>query len=156
MEFQLSDSKSCKMMLWNCCPQYASKFGKLSSGHRHGKGLFSFQSQRKAMPKNAQTIAQLHSSHTLVKYCSKFSKPGLSNMWTMNFQSLPKLMSIESVMPSNQLNLCHPLLLLPSIFPSNRVFSKELVLWKPLQVAKVLEFQLQHQSFQWMFRVDFL
>ena len=49
------------------CTQYASKFGKLSSGHRTGKGQFSFQSQRKAMPKNTQTTAQLHSSHTLVK-----------------------------------------------------------------------------------------
>ena len=44
-----------------------SKFGKLSSGHGTGKGQFSFQSQRKAMPKNAQMTAQLHSSHTLVK-----------------------------------------------------------------------------------------
>ena len=44
-----------------------SKFGKLSSGHRTGKGQFSFQSQRKAMPKNAQTTTQLHSSHTPVK-----------------------------------------------------------------------------------------
>ena len=50
-----------------CCTQYPSKFGKLSSGHRTGKGQFSFQSQRKAMPKNAQTTTQLHSSHTLVK-----------------------------------------------------------------------------------------
>ena len=40
-------------------------------------------------------------------------------------QSLLKLMSIESVMPSNHLLLCHPLLLLPSIFPSSRVFSSE-------------------------------
>ena len=40
-----------------------------------------------------------------------------------NSQSLPKLMSIESVMPSNQLILCHPLLLLPSILPSIRGFS---------------------------------
>ena len=39
-------------------------------------------------------------------------------------QTLPKLMSIESVMPSNDLILCHPLLLPPSIFPSIRVFSK--------------------------------
>ena len=39
----------------------------LSNGHRTGKDQFSFQSQRKAMPKNAQTTAQLHSSHTLVK-----------------------------------------------------------------------------------------
>ena len=45
-----------------------------------------------------------------------------------NSRSLLKLMSIESVMPSNQLILCHPLLLLPSIFPRIRVFSKESVL----------------------------
>ena len=46
--------------------QYASKFGKLSSGHRTRKCQFSFQTQRKAMTKNAQTTAQLHLSHTLV------------------------------------------------------------------------------------------
>ena len=40
---------------------------KTQSGHRTGKGQFSFQSQRKAMPKNAQTTAQLHSSHALAK-----------------------------------------------------------------------------------------
>ena len=45
-----------------------------------------------------------------------------------NFQSLHKLMSIESVMPSNHLILWHPLLLLPSAFPSIRVFSNESVL----------------------------
>ena len=66
--------------------QYASKFGKLSSGHRTGKGQSSFQSQRKAMPKNAQTTTQLHSSHTLTKYCSIFSKPGFNSTWTMKFQ----------------------------------------------------------------------
>ena len=49
-----------------CCTQYASKFGKLSSGHRTGKGQFSFQSQREAMPKNAQTTTQFCSSHTLM------------------------------------------------------------------------------------------
>ena len=85
MEFQLSYFKSWKMMLWKCCTQYASKFGKLSSGHRTGKGQFSFQSQNKVMPKNAQTTAQLQSSHTLVKQCSKFSKPGFSSTWTVNF-----------------------------------------------------------------------
>ena len=72
-------------MLWKCCTQYVSKFEKLSSGHMTRKGQFSFQSQRKEMPKNAQTTAQLYSSHMLVKYCSKFSKPGFSNTWTMNF-----------------------------------------------------------------------
>ena len=75
-------------MLWKCCTQYASKFGKLSSGHRTGKGQFSFQSQRKAIPKNVQTTAQFHSSHMLAKQCSKFSKPGFNNTWTVNFQML--------------------------------------------------------------------
>ena len=45
-----------------------------------------------------------------------------------NYRSLPKLMSIESVIPSNFLILCHPLLLLPSIFPRIRVFSNETAL----------------------------
>ena len=79
MEFQLSYFMSSKMMLWKCCTQYASKFGRLSSGHRTGKGQFSFQSQRKAMPKNAQTTAQLHSSHML-------ALPGFNSPWTVNFQ----------------------------------------------------------------------
>ena len=73
-------------MLWECYIQYASKFGGHSSGHRTGKGQFSFQSQRKAMPKNAQTTTQLHSSHMLANRCSKFSKPGSSSIWTENFQ----------------------------------------------------------------------
>ena len=54
------------------------------------------------------------------------SMPGflsITNSW-----SSPKLMLIESVMPSNHLILCHPLLLLPSVFPSIRVFSNESVL----------------------------
>ena len=66
--------------------------------------------------------------------------------------SLLRLMSIELVMPSNHLILCHPLLLMPSICLSIRVFSNESVLH--IHVAKVLE--LQHQSFQWIFRTDFL
>ena len=47
--------------------KYASKFGKLSSGHRTGNCQFPFQSQRKAMPKFVQTTTQLHSSHVLAK-----------------------------------------------------------------------------------------
>ena len=50
-----------KDVLHSICQQ----IWKLSSGHRTGKGQFSFQSQRKAVPKNAQTTAQLHSSSTL-------------------------------------------------------------------------------------------
>ena len=73
-------------MWWKCCTQYASKFGKLSSGHRTGKGQFSFQSQRNAIPKNVHTITKLHASHTLVNWCLKSSKPGFNSTWTENFQ----------------------------------------------------------------------
>ena len=51
-----------------------------------GKGQFSCQSQRKAMPKNAETTTQLHSSHTLEKECSKFSNLRFNNTWVMKFQ----------------------------------------------------------------------
>ena len=75
----------------------------------------------------------------------------LATPWTVAYQafvsvtnsrSLLKLMYIASVMPSNHLILYHPLPLLPSIFPNISVFSSSLH-----QMAKVLEFQLQHQSF---------
>ena len=69
-----------------------------------------------------------------------------------NSKSLLKLMFIESVMPPNHL-ICCCSLLLPSIFPSIGVFSN---VSSSHQVAKVLEFQLQHQSFQGIFRTDFL
>ena len=62
--------------IWKIPIFHIGKLWKLSSTHRTGKGQFSFQSHRKAMPKNAQTTAQPYSSHTLAKYCSKFSKPG--------------------------------------------------------------------------------
>ena len=65
-------------------------------------------------------------------------------------QSLLRLISTESVMLSNHLKLCYILLLLPSIFPSIRVFSSESafhIRWPK---------ELQHQSFQWISRVDFL
>ena len=80
----------------------------------------------------ARVCTQLLSSVQLLSRVQLFVNP-----WTAacqaflsitNSQSLPKFMSIKSVMPSNHLILCRPLLLLPSIFPSIRVFSKESVL----------------------------
>ena len=59
--FQILKDDAVKVLHSTC------KFGKLSSVHRTGKGQFSFQSQRKIMLKNAQTTAQLHSSHMLIK-----------------------------------------------------------------------------------------
>ena len=103
------------------------------------KGQFSFQSQRKAMPKNVHTTAQLHSFHMLasqpVQLLSPVQLSGTprtaarqASLSIIISQSLPKPMSIELVMPSNHLILCRPLLVLPSIFPSIRVFSNEWVL----------------------------
>ena len=60
--FQILKDDAVKVM-----HSYASKFGKLRSCHRTGKGQFSFQSQRNTMPENAQTTAQLHSSHMLIQ-----------------------------------------------------------------------------------------
>ena len=60
-------------------------------------------------------------------------------------QSSPKFISIEFVISSNRLILCHPFLLLPSVFPSIRVFAISQFFTSG---AKVLEFQLQHQPFQ--------
>ena len=78
----------------------------------------------------------------------------ITNSW-----SLPKLMSIESVMPPNHLILCCPLLLLPSIFPSIRVFSKESVL--PIRWPKFWSFSFSLSPFNEhpgliSFRIDWL
>ena len=66
--------------------QCARTFGKLSRGHWTGKGQFSFQIQRQAMPKNVQITAQLQSTHVTVGLCSKSFKLGFSSIWTENFQ----------------------------------------------------------------------
>ena len=76
-----------------------------------------------------------------------------------NCRSLLKFMSIESVMPSNCLILCHPLLLLPSVFPSIRIFSNELVLC--IRWAKYWSFSFSitasnEYSGQISFRIDWL
>ena len=88
-------------------------------------------------------VHRVAKSRTWLSNCTTSSVQRLSRVWIFaipwtaarqaslsitNSQSLLKLMSIELVMPSNHLILCHPLLLLPSIFPSIRVFSKELAL----------------------------
>ena len=121
------------MLLWKCHTQYASKFGKLSSGHRTGKGQLLFQSQRMAMTKNDHTIAQLQltqvSSVQLLSHIQLFATTWIAahqaSLSIINSHSSPKPMSIELMMPSNHLILCRPLLLLLSIFPSIRVFSNE-------------------------------
>ena len=77
-------------------------------------------------------------------------EPGQTSLSFTISWSLLKFISIESVMASNHLILSHPLFLLPSIFPGIQWVSSS------HQVAKVLQLQLQCQSFQWIFRVDLL
>ena len=72
------------MMLLKCCTQYTSKFGKLSSGHRTGKGQFSFRSQRRTLPNNVQSTIQPQSLHMLARSCSKIFQLGFNSMWTEN------------------------------------------------------------------------
>ena len=86
-------------------------------------------------PKSLQMVTvamKLKDAHSLEGSSVQFSRSvshfqlcDLMNCSTPGSQSPPKPMSVESVMPSNHLILCHPLLLLPSIFPSIRVFSNE-------------------------------
>ena len=70
--------------------------------------------------------------------CDHMNRRRQASLSITNSRSLLKLMSIESVMPCNHLILCHPLLLLPSIFPSIRVFSNESAL--PIRWPKYWSF----------------
>ena len=73
-------------MLLKCGTPYASKFGKLSSGHRTAKRQFSFQSQKMAMPKNIQITRQLCSFHMLARLCTESFKLGFGSMWIVNLK----------------------------------------------------------------------
>ena len=77
--------KIVKVAAAKCCIN-VRKNGKLSSDHSIGRGQFSFQSQRRAMLKNAQTNVQLYSFHMLASLCSKSFKLGFSTIWTEKFQ----------------------------------------------------------------------
>ena len=114
----------------------------LSCFHLHGR----------AWP--GQLSCSVQSLSHVQLFATAWSAASQASLSITNSWSLLKLMSIESVMPSNHLILCHPLLLLPSIFPSIRVFSGESVLH--IKWPKCWSFHLQHQSFQWAFRSDFL
>ena len=78
------------------------------------------------MEKDHKAIRSIQFSHSVASdSVTPWTAARQASLSITNSRSLPKLMSIESVMPSNHLILCHPLLLLPSIIPSIRVFSNE-------------------------------
>ena len=102
-----------------------------------------------------QKLLQFSSiTQSFLTLCDPWTAARQASLSITNSWSLFKPISIKLVMPSNHLILCRPLLLLPSIFPSIRVFSNESVLC--IRSPNYWEFQLQHQSFQWIFRTDFL
>ena len=99
------------------------------------------------------TISSVQSLSHVQLFATPWVAAHQASLTITNSRSSLRLMSIESVMPSSHLILCHPLLLLPPIPPSIRVFQ-----WvnSSHEVAKVLQFQLQHHSLQRNPRTDVL
>ena len=140
--------------------QWTEELGRLESiasqrvGHYWGESTLHAPSQLEELS-SQENISQLVQSLSCVWFfvtpwiAARQASLSITNCW-----SLFKLMSIELVMPSSHLILCRLLLLLAPIPPSIRVFSNESVSLH--EVAKVLESQLQHQSFQWTHRTDLL
>ena len=80
------------------------------------------------METETSTLSSVQFSQSCLTLCDPWTVARQASLFLTNSWSLLKLMSFESVMSSNHLILCHPLLLPPSIFPSIRVFSNESVL----------------------------
>ena len=128
--FSLSACRPLKVFM----PSPFSAVGGIEDAHTWVKGSFIL---------NSKTLKRQFSSVKLLSCVRLFATPWTAarqaSLSIVDSQSLLKLMFIESGMPSNHLILCHPLLLLPSIFPRIKVFSNKLALSH--QVAKVLELQ---------------
>ena len=130
------------MILLKSCTQYASKFGKLSSGHRTEKGQFSFQSQRKVMPKNVQITIQLCSFHMLGRLCSKCFKLGFNSTWIKNLQ----MYKLDLEKQRNQRSNCQHLLdhrksqgIKKKIYFSFTDYAKPLTVWITTNYGKFLK-----------------
>ena len=152
-------------MLLKCWTQYAKKFGKHTNGHRTGKGQFFLPIPKKGTAKNVQTTIQLDSFHMIASSVQSVthSCPTLCDPMDCNTPGLPvhhQLLKFtqthvhwvgDAIQPSHPLSSPSP----PSLNPSQ---NQSLFQWvsSSHQVAKVLEFQLQPQSFQGIFRTDFL
>ena len=104
------------------------------------------------MSKDKFQFSSVQSLSRVQLFATPWTAAWQASLSITNPQSLPKLMSIESVMPSNHLMLCCPLLLLPSIFSRRQGLFQRV--GSSHQVAEVLE--LQHQSFQSILWIDFL
>ena len=168
-----TDHFSQLKLLWGCWCIKKSVFGGKGVSGCKKKGwclalsqdFFSFHNHMSQFLKVNESFSHISPSQYIfvvvvqsLSLVQLFVAPGISacqaSLSLAISWSLLKLMSIESMMPSNHLILCRLLLLLPSIFPSIRIFSSESA--PRTLVAKVLELHFQHQSFQWQFRIDLL
>ena len=109
-------------MLWKCCTQYATKFGKLSSGHRTAKGQFSFQSQREAMSKNVQfQFSHSVMPNTLWPHGLQHARPPCPSP-TPGLTQTHVHWVTDAIQPSHPLSSSSPP---ASIIPNIEVFSNE-------------------------------
>ena len=154
--FSISSSNECEhesrsVKCWTLCDPMDYILSWNSSGQNNGvgslpllQGIFPTQGLKPGLHHCRQILYQLsHKRSPRIQKWVSQSVQSLSRVWlfvtpwtaahqaslsTTNSRNLLKLMSIQPVMPSNHLILCHPLLLLPLIFPDIRVFSNELAL----------------------------
>ena len=160
--------KKIQRKKWDNFPLLRGNHGESAKAHRIGENICKLHTDGgQLVPMKHLELLQLNKTPCFkranyVSGCccysvAKLQPHGLQHArlpcQSANSRSLFKLMSIELTTPSNHLILCRPLLLPPSIFPRIGLFK-----WvsSSHQVAKVLEFQLQHQSFQRTPRADLL
>ena len=98
-------------------------------GGLHSRRLESWTWLKRWRDSACMQFSSIRSLSCVRLFATPWTTADQASLSITNSQGPPKFMSIESVMPSNHLILCHPLLLLPSIFPSIRVFSNESALW---------------------------
>ena len=104
-------------------------------------------------PSLCSCLSSVQSLSRVRLFATRWTAARQASLSITNSQSLVKLMSIESVMPSNHLIVCHPLLPTFNLCQHQGLFK---LVNSSHQGAKVLELQLQHQSFQWILRIDLL
>ena len=115
----------------DCCRMLQGGWGaqpERSSGSQRSSSCWKAPGAPSLTPSSTGLLSALV-VQSLSQVCEQGTALPQASLSSTISQSLLKLMSIESVMPSNHLILCHPLLFLPSIFPSIRVFSNESALW---------------------------
>ena len=95
---------------------------------KYNQRIEKMQKENNQARQNNYSFSSIHSHSQVQPFETLWTAAHQASLSITNSQSLLKLMSIELVMPCNHLILCHPLLFLPSIFPSIRVFSDESVL----------------------------